>query len=376
MAEIQVANSSAKQLWISNLLSSYVRTSGYKPYMGRGDTSIIRLRSELQTSAGNVINVPLMLEFNGRGVEGAEVLEGNEEATDLQNDQVRVNWLRNAFTVPKSSSYLTEIDLFEAGKARLTRWSAVKLRNSINAAFKSIIIQGGLDVDNSRLADTAVSYENSTAAQRNAYLVNNQDRMLFGALRANSSSGVWATSLANVDATDDKMSSSVLMAAKALAKQTTNSATGIAINPYMDDATAGREWYVVFMGSEDFYNASRDPLIYAADKDARVRGVDSNPIFQGGDRIYEGMILREIPELDTLKGVGAGGVNVGRSFMCGQGALAIAYGQMPKLIADRDRDYGFRPSFGIEELRGQKKVSYSGTNYGIVELFTAAPQIG
>ena len=376
MAEIQVANSSAKQVWSEKLLESYVRVSGYKPYMGRGEDAIIRMRGELSNTAGAVINVPLMLEFNGRGVEGSEVLEGNEEAADLFNDQVRINWIRNGFTVPKSSSYLTEIDLFEAGKSRLTRWSAVKLRNSINAAFKSIIIPGAFDTDGTRMADTAAQYETSTAAQRNTFLVNNQDRMLFGVARANSSSGVWATSLGNVDITDDKMSASVITTAKALAKQTTNSASGISINPYMSDATAGREWFVMFMGSEDFANASRDPLIYAADKDARARGVDSNPIFQGGDRIYDGVILREIPELTPLVGVGAAGVNVGRSFLCGQGALAIAYGQMPNLIADRDRDYKFRPSFAIEELRGQKKVSFSGTNYGVVEVFTAAPPIG
>ena len=42
-------------------------------------------------------------------------------------------------------------------------------------------------------------------------------------------------------------------------------------------------------------------------------GMDSNPLFQDGDIIYNGLIFREIPEMDTLLPVtytaaGAGGL--------------------------------------------------------------------
>lgn len=376
MAETIINNALAEKVWIKKFVDSYVRTSGFKPYMTTKEDAIFRIRYELQTQAGAVISVPLMLELAGRGVEGSEMLEGNEENLETLADEVRVNWLRNAFTVPKSTSYLTSIDLFEAGKARLTRWSAVRLRAAIINALQSIIVPGTFDSDGFQMADTATAYATATAAQRNTHLVNNIDRILFGSATANSSSGVWATALGNVDATADKMSAAVIDIAKNLAKQTTNAANGVAINPYTNDDTAGREFYVMFMGSEDFNNASKDPLIYAADKDARLRGVDTNPIFQGGDRIYNGVILREIPELTPLIAAGAAGVNVGRSFLCGQGALTLAYGQMPKLIPDMDRDYKFRPSFALEELRGQKKTSFKGVNYGLVEVLTAATPVG
>jgi hypothetical protein len=376
MAEVQLASANEKQVWVTDYLKSYTRMSGFAPYMGRGSSSIIRVRSELRSEAGSTINVPLILELRGRGVEGSEVLEGNEEEMDNYNDQVRVNWLRNGVVVPKSTSFRTEIDLLNAARERLVIWSKNRMRDSIINAFQSIIVPGAVDTDGSPLSDTALLYSSSTAAQRNTYLANNADRVLFGNDLANGVSNNWATALGTVDTTNDKMSAQVIDIAKSVAKRTTNSTNGMAITPYQSDATAGREWYVMFMDSFAFSQATRDPIIAQADRDARDRGVDSNPIFQGGDRIYNGVILREIPELNPLVGVGTAGANVSRSFLCGAGALAVAYGQDPTPKSDRDRDYGFRPGVAIEELRGQKKVSYLGTNYGVVEVFTASTPIG
>lgn len=376
MAEVVINPGLNRQVWINDYLTSYVRRSGYMPYMSTRDSAIIRVRNQLKTAAGDLINVPLILELKGRGVVGSEVLEGNEEDMETLNDQVRVNWRRNGVTVPKSTSFKTEIDLLNAARERLVRWSAVSLRNDINAAWKSIIVPGSVDSDGFPLNDTAVTYEASSSGQRNTYLTNNSDRILFGSDYANSSSNNWATSLGNVDATNDKMSAKVIRMAKSLAKRTTNAASGMSINPYQSDATAGREWFVFFMGSEDFNNASQDPDIKAADRDARARGVDTNPIFQGGDRIFDGVILREIPELTPIAGAGSGGVDVGRSFLAGVNAMAVGYGQDPTPKTDRDRDYQFRPSVAIEELRGTKKVSYKGINYGVVEVLTAATPVG
>lgn len=376
MAEVQLANISERAVWKRDFLKSYVRQSGFAPYMGGASSSIIRVLSEMRNEAGSTINVPLILELRGRGVEGAEVLEGNEEEMENFGDQVRVNWKRNGVVLPKSTTFKTEIDLMNAARERLVIWAKNRLRDDLINALQSIIIPGAADSDGSLAADTGRLYSASTAAERNAYLVANADRILFGVDPANSSSGNWATSLGNVDTTNDRMSAAVIDLAKSLAKETTNNPNGMAINPYQSDATAGREWYVMFMGSRAFSQATRDPLIAQADRDARERGVDSNPIFQGGDRIYNGVILREIPELRPLPGVGAAGAAVDRSFLCGAGAITLAYGQDPTPKTDRDRDFQFRPAVAIEELRGQKKTSFAGVNYGMVEVFTASTAIG
>jgi hypothetical protein len=88
--------------------------------------------------------------------------------------------------------------------------------------------------------------------------------------------------------------------------------------------------------------------------------------------MWDGVIIRELPELPVITGGGAGGIDIAQSFLCGASALMVANAQSPTPKSDPTRDYSFRPGVAIEELTGQKKVSYGGQQYGIVTLVTAA----
>jgi len=243
----------------------------------------------------------------------------------------------------------------------LKDWRAEKLRDRIIAALQAIIIPGATDENGLAGTDTSVSYANATAAQRNAYLVANNDRIMMGKLRANSSSGVWATALATIDNTDDKLSTALISTAKRLAKNADPH-----IRPFrLED---GREYFVLFANPLAFRDLQADTAMQQANRDARERGLD-NPIFQGGDLIWDGVIIREIPELGVISN---GTIDVARNFLCGQGAVALAWGQGPTPQSDMDRDYKFRPGVAMEELTGQKKVSWGGRTYGVVEIITAA----
>jgi Protein of unknown function (DUF4043) len=376
MAEVVLASASEKQVWTKNFLLEYVRESSLMPYMGKGETSIFRFITELKEQNGIAINVPLITRLKGRGVRGAEVLKGNEDDLGNFNDQVRIDWLRNAVKVPKSTSYRTEIDLLDAAKSQLRTWDAEALRDDIIDALGSFIIPGISDANGIASTDSAISYALATAAQRNTHLVNNADRTLFGASRANAVSNVWATSAATVNnvAGQGRLSAATISLAKRLAK-VTGLTNGARIRPYKSDMTAGREWYVLFANSFAFRDISQDATIIAENVNSRPRegdGVERNPLFQDGDLMYQGVIIREMPELPVVTGAGAGGIDIGLNFLCGQSAVAIAYGQDPILRIDDREDYAFRPGIAIEELRGQKKVSYSGSQYGVVTLVNAA----
>jgi N4-gp56 family major capsid protein len=364
MAEVQLASASERQNWSNQYWGEYIRESGFSPYMGRAQTSIFRILTGAQTGGASIINIPLLGRLTGRGVEGAEVLEGNEEDLENFNDQVRTRWIRNGVVVPKSTSYRTEIDLLGAARPALKDWAANNMRDALIASLNSIIIPGGVDELGMPGTDTAVAYTSATAAQRNTFLANNTDRMLFGSVVANHASGVWATALGNVDNTSDKLTGAVVSLAKRRARK-----ADPLIRPFRTED--GRDYFVMFAESNAFRDFARDPEVRDANKDARARGID-NPIFQGGDLLWDGVIVREIPELNVLSGVGAAGIDVARNFLCGQSAVAIAWEQQPTPRSDPDRDYGFRPGVATEELRGQKKVSRGGKNYGVVEVFTAA----
>jgi N4-gp56 family major capsid protein len=374
MAEVVLASASEKQIWINKFLLEYVRESSLLPYMGTSETSIIRIRNELQSQGGKYINIPLITRLKGRGVRGSEVLKGNEDDLGNLNDQVSVDWLRNAVKVPKSTSYKTDIDLFDAAKSQLRSWDAELLRDDVLDAFASIIIPGAADTNGIAGTDSAVLYASATAAQRNTYLVNNTDRVLFGNSKSNASSGVWATAAATVDNTNDKLTASTIALAKRMAK-ITGSTTGTKIRPFKSDMTAGREYYVLFANSLAFRDIGQDATIIAANTNARAREGDAmerNPLFQDGDLMYQGVIIREMPEIPIITGAGNGGIDIGMNFLCGQSAVAVAYGQDPTLRIDLTEDYAFRPGVAIEELRGQKKVSYGGVQYGLLTMVNAA----
>jgi hypothetical protein len=63
---------------------------------------------------------------------------------------------------------------------------------------------------------------------------------------------------------------------------------------------------------------------------------------------------------------------VAQATLCGQSAIAVAWGQRPRLITDNSQDYEFRPAKAIEELIGIKKTSFSGVQYGTYSIWTAA----
>lgn len=372
MAEVVLASASEKQIWTNKFLLEYVRESSLMPYMGVSPTSIIRIRNELKTQGGAYINVPLITRLKGRGVRGAEVLKGNEDDLGNYNDQVRIDWIRNGVKVPKSTSYKTDIDLFEAAKPQLSTWDAELLRDDTLDAFASVIIPGALDTNGIAGTDSAVLYGSASAGQLNTFLVNNSDRILFGKSKGNASSGVWATALATVDNTDDKLTAATIALAKRMAKTAGQSSGSINIRPFKSDMTAGREWFVLFANSLAFRDLGQDATIIAANTNARARegdGMEKNPLFQDGDLIYQGVIIREMPEIPLLSN---GSIQVGMNFLCGQSAVTVAYGQDPAFRTDLKEDYEFRPGVAIEELRGIKKTSYAGRQYGVVTMINAA----
>ena len=362
MSEVTLASASEKALWLKNYFAEYVRESGFKPYMGRSSSSIIIAKYELQSESGKTINIPLILRLTGNGVTGSAILDGAEEDLGNYNCALSVEWRRNAVRVPKSTSYKTEIDLFGAAKDMLKQWEAEKLRDDIIKAMLSVVTTG----------DTTVNLGDSTAANRNAYNAANSDRLLFGKLKSNYSA-TWATAVGNLDTTDDKCT----VAAMSLMKRIAKSADPH-IRPFRSED--GREYFVAFHGGRTFRDLKADTTMTQANREARARDVGANPIFQDGDLIYDGIIHREIPEIDDIAGsgtydmdgIGNSSADVRPVFLCGQQAVGIAWGQEPMMKTDLTKDYSFRPGVAIEELLTVKKLAYNGKQHGQVTGFFAA----
>lgn len=358
MAVTNVAAASQVQKWDAQFLAEYVRDSGFKPYMSRGSNSVIMAKYEL-SSGGKTINMPLVTRLTGNGVTGNSALEGNEEALGNYNHSISIDWKRNAVLITKDQAHYTEMDLRRAARDVLSNWAMSGLRDSIIAAMQSV---------------NGVAYGSATEAQKDAWLDDNIDRVLFGAAKSNVSTSAPAggathdhsASLLNVDASGDKLTAGRVSLMKRIAKTADPH-----IRPMRVDNSAGREYFVLFCGSLTFRDLKEDSTMQQANREARERGVGSNPIFQDGDLIYDGVICREIPEIPVLSGVGNAGIDVGPVFLCGAQAIGVAWGQEPRSTTDV-RDYGFYRGVGIEEARGVSKMVFNAKDHGMVTGFFAA----
>jgi hypothetical protein len=345
----------------------FLRKSRFDPFMGNDSTSVIVRMSDL-TGDGKEINIPLVTQMTGAGV-GAGLLRGNEEQIDSYGFPVWADWARNAVANNRAVNKESSFNIRSTARSLLSGWSRRIVRDDIIDALLSIptgaVQTGRLTAANGGNRVNGIRWSAATAAQKNAWVVANQDRVLFGSVVANWNA-TFATALANVDNTADKMTAAVGSLAKNIAQQTGVSASnpGIynglpKITPFQMKST-DQEWYVCFLGSRAMRDLKADPVMYQANRDAREReGADptkNNPIFTGGGLVFDGVIYLEIPEI-TQRLLLSSTIQCEPFFMCGQGALAYALGQMPRPTRLEDGDYEFITGMGIEAQYGVGKVA-------------------
>jgi N4-gp56 family major capsid protein len=373
--ETTLAAASVRQKWISKYFAEYVRNSKFLPYIGRSAMSIIVAKYELQEESGKTINIPLITRLKGTGVTGSQVLDGNEEELGNYNYPISVEWRRHGVRIPKSTAYKTDIDLYNAGKDMLREWEAEQLRDDLIYAFYSVLdsvtttanIRYGAitaDATNGGLTMKVADYI-ATEAQKDAWLANNSDRVLFGAARANNSGNDHSASLSNVDSTADKLTSAIGSLAKRMAK-----AADPHIRPFK--TKSGAEFFVMFCNSKCFRDLQTDTAMVNANRDARPRNVEDNPLFQDGNLILNGVLYVEVEEIPTIQAAGNGSIDVAGNFLCGLQTAGIAWGQEPTPRQDNTKDYQFRPGVAIEELLGVQKLFFNGKQHGCVTVYCSA----
>jgi N4-gp56 family major capsid protein len=328
------------QLWDDRFFTSYVRANQFAKYMGTSENALIQVKEDLVKRNGDSVTFALVNDLTGAGVTGNTSLEGSEEALGSRSFKVTVAMLRNGVRVHEWDEQKSAIDLREAARPQLKTWALKKLRTDIISALKSI---NGIPYATGDGNGTTGSSE----AQKDAWLVDNSDRVLFGGAKSNYS-GDHSADLAKLDATNDKFTYSNLSLARRMLKQASP-----AIRPItLEDGT---EWYVAFAPS----NAFRDLKLSLATvyQNSEVRG-KGNPLYNDGDLIWDGIIVREIPEMTVEANVGdSGTVDVGHVKICGAQAIACAWAQRTTTRTEVF-DYGAQHGVAIQEIRGIAKMSF------------------
>lgn len=333
----------------------FVRENLFSPYMGDDLNAIIRRRYEPK-QGGEQMNIPLVTKLTNQA-KGVGTLVGNEEKIDNYGMRVWIDWARNAVVTNKAEQQKDSADIFGEAKPLLSDWGKELQRDEIIEAFMALPSEsapGGLGSDNGQRVN-GIKYEAASAGQRNTWNSDNSDRVLYGNATGNYNA-THATALANIDTTADTFTKTSVQLLKRIAMNAQP-----AIRPYR--TPDGYEYFVAFAGTHTFRDLKASLATDWQNAQPREK-MDKNPLFQDGDIMFDGVIVRQVPEISkfvtntwtSLQTAGASSTRVEPVFFCGKQALVCAWGQMAKPTFRKEDDYGFITGVGIEMAYGCAKM--------------------
>ncbi len=340
MAETQVPSGMTVQQWDNKLFTEHVAENWFRPFMGTGMNSMIHVKEDLTTKPGNTVTLHLARRLVGAAKDENDVLEGAEEELDLRTHDIVIREYAHAVKWKTYDEQLTAIDLRNGHKDALKTWLDELNRDLIIGSLASV---------------NGVPYASATEAQKDAWLVDNYDRVQFGAVRSNSSSLDHSTSLANIDNTSDKLTPAAVSLMKRLANKPP--AGRPKIRPYkIRDAIENSNAYVMFANTLAIRDLANDTTFVQANREARQRGMD-NPLFSSANYVWDNVFIYEVEDIQVISGVGAGSIDVAPVYLCGAQALAQAWAKRPTTMSD-EFDYGRRKGLGIKEWMRIQKLQF------------------
>lgn len=372
MANTTTASELVVTNYLKDYFQEYIRNNRFSRYTGAGVNNVITIKEGRKK-----IEIPLVSRLKGNGVSGSSTLRGNGEAIGNYGMELAPTYKRHAVEFDREELEKPNIDLMNAARPLLMDWSKEVTRDDIITAM--LAMHNGT---------TYTPINSASEAVADAWLQNNADRVLFGALKSNAGTAGaedHSAGLGNCDTTADKLSASIVSLAKRMAKTA---------NPHIRPIRVGEdeEWYVMFADTYAFRDLKSDLATYH--KDARPRDPKSNPLWTDGDLVWDGVIIREVPEIsdavDYVNGTnttlnlftgGASSARVAANFLCGAQAIGFGLGQRPRIIVDREYDYEFQPGVAVEMKHDIDKAFFdahsSGTSgkhiqHGMVTVYTAS----
>lgn len=339
MADTRAASGLTPQQWDDKFFTEYYQQNRFADLMGTDEMSVIQVKENLSKGTGDSLTFALVNKLTNDAVTGSNMLEGNEEDISSRSFRLYIEKYRNAVRIPEMEEIKSAIDLREAGRAILMDWAKEHTKDLIIDALEGI---------------NGVNYADATEAQKDAWLVDNVDRVQVGAVRSNTSSLDHSTSLANIDNTADKLTAAAisLMKRLALARRTDGAPK---VRPVRDQGN-GKRYYIAFAHPLCFRDLRNDTTITQAQREVSLQ-MENSRLFEGGDLLWDNVIIKEIDDMTTLSGVGAGSIDVGRCVLLGAQAVGVAYGKRWR-TRTKEFDYGDKYGIAVDGIYGCKKMQF------------------
>lgn len=341
MAETSAATGLTVEQWDAKFFKEYIQESAFRGMMGTTPGSVIQVKQDLTVKQGNQINYALVNRLTNDATTGTAWLEGSEEDLVSRSYGQTIDKRRNAVVVPEMEQQKSAINLRDAAKSSLRTWADEDQRDLIIEALGSI---------------NGTAFASASEAAKDAWLVDNADRVLFGAAKANNASNDHSAALGQVDATNDTLTGSALKLMKRLALQANPKVRPINVK------SMNRRYYVVLAGNRTFRDLSEDPAIQQAQREVSLKE-QNNKLFEGGDLKWDNMIIKEVDDIPVYADVGSGGsTDVSPVYLLGAQALAFAWGRRWKTVTKR-LDYDDKYGCAVDGIYGVGKMRF-GTGGG------------
>lgn len=337
MAETYIPTGLTVQQWDEKYYTEYINQNFFKKFMGTGSNSMIQVKEDLTKKPGDAVTFTLVNRLTGEAKSASETLEGNEEDLTLRSQKLTVREYSHAVKFSAFEAQKTAINLRQAHKDALMDWNMELDRDNIIEALGSI---------------NGTPYASASEAVKDAWLVDNTDRVLFGAAISNHSSNDHSAALANVDTTNDKLTPDAIALMKRIAK-TANPR----IRPIRPkNSIGGSDGYVLFAPTQMVRDLAANSTFAQANRDAGLRG-DSNKLFTGADYIWDNVYIYEIEDIPSLGAVGNSSAVVRPCYLCGAQALAMAWAMRPQTVED-EFDYKRKMGLAIKQWYKVDKLRF------------------
>jgi len=377
MASTTVTTANEETKFLKEVRREYVRGGRFGPYIGGDINKIIQTNNNI-----NKLSIPLVAKLGGTGVEGSSTLTGNEEALSNYAFTCNPTYKRNGVLIDNEENEKSAFRLKQEARPALMNWAMELKRDEIIQAFGAIEAGGTYyNYGGTKGANGATA---ASAANMDTWNTNNTDRILYGSATSKLTSGDHTTSLGAIDTTNDKTTGSVVRLMKRLAEN-----ADPLIRPIM--LKGDEPWFVYFCGSYEFRDIQDD--LDTNHKDAMPRDT-SNPLWSGGDLLFDGVIIKKVPEIDYfidgggstafsgVWGANATGDNlvtagdsssrVGVGFFAGAQALAMCIGKKPFFGIRKEDDYQHQNGVSVTMKHDIKKVFFNNKQHGMLTHFTSA----
>ncbi len=339
MADTRVSTGLTVEQWDEKFFVEYLTENRFAGEMGTGEMSIIQVKENLMKKPGDRVNFALVNRLTNDAVTGTSTLEGNEEDMASRSFEVAVTKRRNGVRVAELDEQFSAISLREAAKYTLKEWSLKDTEDLIIRALSSF---------------NGTRYASASEATKDAWLVDNADRVLFGALRSNNSANDHSASLLNVDTTADKLTAAAISKMKTIAETVANPL----IRP-IRSVKNGRRYFILYAHPYAFNDLKADTTITQAQREVSLQ-MENERLFEGGDLLWDGVIVKQIEQAVTEWDFGLVGNSSARvvgAYLCGAQAVGAAYAKR-WTSKQEDFDYGDKHGVAIEAIYGINKMQF------------------